>query len=108
MVPGMRPNRKSRRTEITVEHHEIVIVRRPCDPVRCWCKDCGAEVDMVVAEQAAYLAEVAPRTVYRWLEADKLHYLEGQDGSVLICAPSISRLTRSAVSPPAPVAKKPS
>ena len=92
-----RQNLKGQRTEITVEHHEIVILRRPCEPARRWCEDCGAEVDMVTAEQGACLAGVTPRIVYRWLEAASVHFLEGRDGSVLICTPSILKLTKEIV-----------
>jgi hypothetical protein len=85
----MRLNRQDQRTEIIVEHHEITTVRRPCDTVRYWCPGCGATVDMVVAEQAANLAGLTPRAVYRWLEAARVHYLEGRIGTVLICTPSL-------------------
>jgi hypothetical protein len=70
----MRQNLKSQRTEITVEHHEIVILRRSCEPVRNWCPACGTELDMVVAEQGARLAGVTPRIVYCWLEAANVHF----------------------------------
>ena len=44
---------------------------------------------MVTVEQAAAVADVTCRTLYRWLEADKVHLAEGADGSVLICLDSI-------------------
>jgi hypothetical protein len=83
-----------------VDHHEVVIVRRPSDAVRRWCVACGAEVDMVLAEQAARLGSVTPRAVYRWLEAASVHYLEGQEGSILICTPSILQLTKQPAAKP--------
>ena len=95
--------RRSGRTEISVEHHESVIVRRLRSPVHAWCNDCGAQVEMVAADEAARLAHVTPRTMYRWLELAKVHYFERGDGSVLVCAPSISKLAEGSVSkPPTP------
>lgn len=44
---------------------------------------------MVTPEQAATLIQVTPRVVYRWVEAQLLHFIEEPDGRVLICLNSL-------------------
>jgi excisionase family DNA binding protein len=40
---------------------------------------------MLTAEQAAAFVGTSRRTIYRWVEAEKLHFTETSDGVVLIC-----------------------
>jgi len=44
---------------------------------------------MVTIDEAAKLARVSSRTVYRWVEDDSLHFTETSDGRLLICCESI-------------------
>lgn len=82
-------NRK-RRTEITIERHQVTVVRGRQRPVRLWCPGCGSEAPMVRAEEAAALAGVSARTIYRWVEAGQIHYRETAEGEVLICLASLA------------------
>ncbi|MFY9528314.1 MAG: helix-turn-helix domain-containing protein [Candidatus Acidiferrales bacterium] len=79
--------------EITVEKDEIVIVRRSRGPVRTWCAGCAARVNMLQVEDAAAYAGIRPRTIYRWIEAGKLHFAESDKGLVLVCAHSLAAST---------------
>jgi hypothetical protein len=88
---GMSKKRKKR---ITVETERILIVRRGRSSVRAWCEKCGQQVQMVTAEAAATLAGVSRRTIYRWVEADKLHFTETLDGLLLICLDSLHQLPK--------------
>jgi hypothetical protein len=54
-----------------------------------WCDSCGMKVRMVTAKDASRLAQVTPRTIYRWAEAGQLHFTESQDGLLLICLKSL-------------------
>lgn len=74
-----------RRTEITVQPKRRLVVRRGRSPVRVWCQGCGQPVQMLTAEQAAAFVGTSRRTIYRWVEAEKLHFTETSDGVVLIC-----------------------
>ncbi len=74
-----------RRTEIIVETERIIVVPQQTTPVHLWCHGCCARVEMVTPEQAAALIQVTPRAVYRWVEAQLLHFIEEPDGRVLIC-----------------------
>ena len=54
-----------------------------------WCEDCGQKVQMLTPDQAATLARVSSRTIYRRVEAGEMHYLETAEGHLLVCANSI-------------------
>ncbi len=78
-----------RRTEIIVETERVIVVPPQTMPVHLWCEGCSAQVEMVTPEQAATLLQVTPRAVYRWVEAQLLHFFEETDGRVLICRHSL-------------------
>ncbi len=78
-----------RRTEIIVETERVIVVPQATAPLHLWCHSCSARVEMVTPEQAARLLQVTPRVVYRWVEAQLLHFLEEPDGRVLICRNSL-------------------
>ena len=44
---------------------------------------------MVTPDQAAQLCQVSTRTIYRWLEAGKIHFMETEKGFSLICLQSL-------------------
>ena len=73
--------------------HEIHVVRRsggaaaPGPPQ--WCLICGATSRMLAPEAAAALSGVSPRTIYRWVEAGRVHCAEGPDGALSVCAASL-------------------
>jgi excisionase family DNA binding protein len=77
---------------MVVEHDEIILVRRRGKAVRLWCNQCEAQVSMLRVEDASALVGVTARTIYRWIEAGKLHFAESDKGLVLICAQSLASL----------------
>jgi hypothetical protein len=44
---------------------------------------------MISTERAAILARQSPRTIYRWVEAGRLHFTEKPEGQLLICLDSL-------------------
>jgi predicted site-specific integrase-resolvase len=46
---------------------------------------------MTAPESASHFTAVAPRTIYRWIEAGKVHFVEPSPGAVLICLDSLAR-----------------
>lgn len=78
-----------RRTEIIVETERVIIIPSPTVPFYLWCDACSMQTEMVTPEQAAALVRVTPRTVYRWIEAQLLHFVEEPDGRLLICRNSL-------------------
>ena len=79
-----------KRTEITIETERVIVIRHRRLPVRAWCQSCGEQVVMVTVDEAARAARVSARTLYRWVEAEKLHFVETAEGGLLICYESLS------------------
>lgn len=84
---------RKKRIEITVETDQVVIIRKTQRLSRAWCQDCGELVKLVTAEAAAVASGVSPRTIYRWVEAGKIHFTEQPGGSLLICLNSLTAVT---------------
>ena len=81
--------RTTKRTEITIETDRIVVLSRRKVSVVSWCRECNRRVKMVTADEAASIAGVTSRTIYRWVDSEKLHFNETSQGSLLICCESI-------------------
>ena len=81
---------KTRKTEKTVEIHEFYIVRSASGSLPALCGACAAgDAIMVAPEQAAALAHVPARTIFRWVEAGMVHYQEQSNGSITVCLKSL-------------------
>jgi hypothetical protein len=83
--------RRKRRTEITFQTKERLVLRQRRSPVRVWCEGCGQQTQMITAEAAAVVAGVSRRTIYRWAETEKLHFTETSDGLLLVCLNSLPK-----------------
>jgi hypothetical protein len=76
--------------KITIEKEQVVVIGRPV-AVERWCSACGARVTMIQAEEAAAVAGVKTRAIYRDVETGKFHSTETPDGTLLICLSSLMR-----------------
>ncbi|MFN0124380.1 MAG: hypothetical protein ACKV2V_28095 [Blastocatellia bacterium] len=76
-------------TRIVVETERTLLVDTAYQPQREHCPLCAAETEMTAPEHAAILARVPPRAIYRWIEAGQVHFVETQDGGVLVCTVSL-------------------
>ena len=85
----MKTKKRTKSTEITIERSEVFIVRRANKKACAWCAQCAAEVRMSTADEAAALARVSTRTIYRWVEAGRVHFKETAEGLLLVCLNSI-------------------
>jgi Helix-turn-helix domain len=76
---------------VTIETEESVVVRatKAQQTSLLWCPSCRRQVEMVTPEQAAQIAGVSSRTIYRCVEAGKFHFSQAQDASLLICRSSL-------------------
>ena len=81
------------KTEITVEMHRILTIRRGSRSRLAWCEECGEQARMVTADEAAILAGVSPRAVYQLIEARELHFTESHNRVVFICLNSLGNLS---------------
>ena len=82
---------KRKRTEITIEVNEVIyLAKQPQSLLSAWCGACGAETTMVSPQQAAVITGASVRTINRWVESDRVHFIETDDGLLLLCASSLS------------------
>lgn len=81
---------KKRIRKIRVESERVLISHRR-HAASAWRAACRAQTQMLNQEEAAALAAVTPRTIYRWVEAGQLHFTESPEGRLLICLDSLPR-----------------
>ena len=81
--------RTRKRTEITIETDRIFVLSRRKVFVVAWCHECGQRTTMITVDEAAAIAGVSSRTIYRWVESERLHFAETSEGCLLICRESI-------------------
>jgi hypothetical protein len=80
---------KKRRVELTIETHQVWIVREPKPQAPDWCAECGRAVRMTTADEAARIIRQSTLNVYRMVEGGRLHYSETHEGLLLICLDSL-------------------
>jgi hypothetical protein len=78
-----------KKTEISVQIDRMLVISTRLVTSRAWCKSCGKRVVMLRADEAARLAGVSSRTLYRWVEDRLVHFTETQDQLVLVCLDSV-------------------
>jgi hypothetical protein len=87
--------KRTKRMEITVETR-LLLIPRGTNQAPVWCIRCASPVQFITPEEAAVRADVNARTVYRWVEAGKLHFIESANQAPLICLNSVLRSTDKA------------
>ena len=80
---------KRKRTEITIETERTLFISSPRKVIG-WCAACGTQTEMVPVDEAAILRRVDSRTIFRWVEAERVHSSETANGLLLICLNSLS------------------
>ena len=81
--------RTTKRTEITIETERIFVLSRRKVSVVSWCHECGLRINMITVDEAAAMAGMSSRTVYRWIEAEKIHFIETCERRLLVCSRSL-------------------
>lgn len=81
--------KKKKRTEMVVEREQVLVIRRLDDRQPRWCAECAGQAQMVSVDEAAVLAGLSERTIYRRVEAGQLHFAESTDGLLLVCVKSL-------------------
>jgi hypothetical protein len=89
-----------RTAEVTIETEENIVVRTAGRRTSMWCSCCRRKVEMVTPEQAAAIANVSPRTIYRWVEGERVHLNEVSIGSIFICLGSLRGAIAAAAKTP--------
>jgi len=72
-----------------VETEQILVIRRSGQPVLVWCPECARQARMVRPEEAAILADLSPRAIYRRVEDGRLHFTETTQGQLWVCLNSL-------------------
>ena len=81
---------------MTIETHRVFVMRSPGDSRLGYCPRCAAETRMIMPEAAAMLSCVSTRTVFRWVEAERIHFMETSEGILFVCLQSLmERLSES-------------
>lgn len=76
-------------TEITIEKERVLLVRRRQTSAIEWCARCSDRVAMLPLDQAASVAGVSSRTIYRLVENGQLHFQDTPEGMLLVCLDSL-------------------
>lgn len=82
--------KKRIRTEITVETHEIWVIRNSRAMSSVLCAECAEQSGMLTPEEAARLLQTSTRAIYRHVEAGQIHFSETTDGGLLVCPESLA------------------
>ncbi|HXI90925.1 MAG TPA: hypothetical protein VNO24_12985 [Blastocatellia bacterium] len=82
---------KNRRTEITVETYEVLVISRHGSVSRSWCASCGQEVAAISLDDACN-SGLSIEAIQREVEAGRIHLVETSGGSSLICLNSLIQI----------------
>ena len=78
----------TRRIEFTVAARQTLVVRRSTNDGQL-CAECAAPSQMLTPIEAAALAGLGQRELFRQIEAGLVHYAEMPEGALLICVASL-------------------
>ena len=79
----------TKKTQITIESERQLVLTHGSSFYGL-CSACGDEVCMVTVAEAAALAKVSWRQIFRAVEADEVHFLETAAGALFICCNSLN------------------
>jgi hypothetical protein len=80
---------KNRRTKITVETQRVILISDSGAAKASWCDLCGALTEWVKPDDASAIVGVSSRTIYRWVEDERVHFVEMPPGPLLLCFESL-------------------
>jgi len=81
--------RKKKTTIVTFESRERLTVRLDTPSILGWCEQGCGEVLMVTANEAARIAGIDTRAVFRGIETGSIHFIEAARGAVFVCTKSL-------------------
>jgi hypothetical protein len=81
------------RREITLETHEVTIIRIKNKKLNTFCSDCGAYTFHLTVPETISLLSLSETEVKRWLENKTIHAKEAE-GVLLLCGTSLATLTK--------------
>ena len=90
---GRKGAQMSKHTRITVETDSLLVLRGR-RPLRAWCPECAAEVEMVPLDGVGVISNLPPLEVERWMKSEDLHHVQGDDSAPLVCLNSMLKRIR--------------
>mgnify|MGYP001069691834 CR=1 FL=1 len=81
---------KKRRIEIVSVTEQRWIIRGHSPARNEWCAECGKDSLMIAPDEAAGLCGVGARSIYRWVEAAEIHFVEEPNNVLLVCLASVN------------------
>ena len=81
--------RKKKITIVTFESRERMTIRKNSPSLVRWCDRCGQEALMVTPNEAAAIGRSDARAIFRGVEAGTIHFVESENGELLVCSNSI-------------------
>jgi hypothetical protein len=87
------------RTEILVETHEVMVIRRRSQAVKPHCLICGEEITMLSLDEATAIFGLSTLELCRLVNENKIHFTETAIRVLLVCPDSLARLKATNTSP---------
>jgi hypothetical protein len=85
-----------RKTEINLEIEESVAISQQ-RVLLAYCRRCRKQTRMFAANEAAMIAGLTARALYRLVECGRLHFIEDRGGMLYVCSESLKSLRDSSV-----------
>ena len=80
-----------KRTVVTIETGQRTVIRQRGRQTVAWCERCRRQVLMLMPDEAAALAQISVRAVFRRVEAGALHFIETEAGTPFVCLTSLTQ-----------------
>lgn len=87
------------RTEILVETHEVMVIRRRSQAVKPHCLICGEETTMLSLDEATAIFGLSTLELCRLVNEDKIHFTETAIRVLLVCPESLAQIKATHTSP---------
>ena len=87
----MSKKTNKRRIEISIETHEIKIIRIRGGGINGFCRKCSAETSLFSPEEIAQFLKIPVIDVNRDIDSGKFHLTETDGETTLICGDSLRR-----------------
>lgn len=81
--------KRKRRTEITVETDEQLVIRSTRRSPVVWCPTCSEAGAMLPVDDAVVLTSLSANEIYHLVELGRVHHTETAEGFLLVCLKSL-------------------
>ena len=85
----------AKQTKVTIETYSLLVLRGRLPP-RAWCRECGAESEMIPLDRVGVISNLTPPELEAWIQSEDLHRVTAADGAALICLNSMLKCVHKA------------